>query len=480
MNAAAKVGVFFVIVLIIAGVLIWRIEELRLGKGPARTLSIEFKDVAGLDNKSAVRLAGVRVGKVKRIRLRGGKAMVEVELDRDVELRQGGSAAVASLGLLGEKYVELVPGPVGANELPEGATIRGEVPVTFDEITRLARDIEVQVKDISTNLNQSLGGALGEERLKTIVDNVRALTEDLKDMVASNRANVDATVENFKEFSGMMTKLVERVDALVAANQSNVTQGIANIKDISGKLETTADNLNQITGRIRQGEGTVGKLVQSEETHANLNDALVAVKEGVQGLNKALSTYQKAHFDLGVRSEYLTRPSKGKGYFTLQLDPAQSPRFYRLEISSQPIGRRVDTTTVLQTTFPDGHSEVTTTQTQEFKDEFAISALLGWRWKDFALRAGVIESRGGAGLDYKMLRNRFRLSADVWDFNRTGYSAHAKLAGSFYVSPSVFVTGGWDDLLNRSHKADSVFVGAGLRWTDDDLKYLLGSSPIKP
>ncbi|HSS45650.1 MAG TPA: MlaD family protein, partial [Thermoanaerobaculia bacterium] len=281
MNAAAKVGLFFVIVLIIAGLLIWRIEELRLGKGPARALSVEFSNVAGLDNKSAVRLAGVRVGKVKRIRLHGGKAIVEVELDREVELRQGASAAVASLGLLGEKYVELVPGPVGATALPEGATIKGEVPVTFDEITRLARDIEVQVKDISTNLNQSLGGALGEERLKTIVDNVRALTQDLKEMISSNRANVDATVANFKEFSGMMTKLVERVDALVAANQANVTQGIANIKDISGKLETTADNLNQITGRIRQGEGTVGKLVQSEETHANLNDALVAVKEGV-------------------------------------------------------------------------------------------------------------------------------------------------------------------------------------------------------
>ena len=480
MSAAAKVGVLFVIVLIIAGLLIWRIEELRLGKGPARSLSIEFGNVAGLDNKSAVRLAGVRVGKVKRIRLRGGKAIVELELDREVELRQGASAAVASLGLLGEKYVELVPGPVGASELPEGATIKGEVPVTFDEITRLARDIELQVRDISTNLNQSLGGALGEERLKTIVDNVRALTEDLKEMISSNRSNVDATVANFKEFSGMMTKLVERVDALVAVNQSNITQGIANIKDISGKLETTADNLNQITTRIRQGEGTVGKLVQSEETHANLNDALVAVKEGVGKLNKALDTFQKTHFDLGLRSEYLTKPGKGKGYFTLQLDPAQSPRFYRLEIESLPFGRRVDTTTTLQTTFPDGHSEVTTLQSQEFKDEFGITALIGWKWADWALRAGLIETRGGAGIDYKTLRNRLRFSADIWDFNRTGYSPHAKLSGSYYVSPSVYLTGGWDDLLNKNHNADSVFFGAGIRWTDDDIKYLLGSSPIKP
>jgi len=44
----------------------------------------------------------------------------------------------------------------------------------------------------------------------------------------------------------------------------------------------------------------------------------------------------------------------------------------------------------------------------------------------------------------------------------------------------VYVTGGWDDFLNRSRKADSVFVGAGLRWTDEDIKSLLGAVSIRP
>jgi len=119
---------------------------------------------------------------------------------------------------------------------------------------------------------------------------VRVITDDLRVLVASNRVNVDSTVANFKEFSAAMIQLVDRIDRLVASNQANVTQGIANIRDVSQKLETTADNLNDITGRIREGKGTVGKLVESDETHKNLNDALVAVKEGVGGLNKALGT----------------------------------------------------------------------------------------------------------------------------------------------------------------------------------------------
>ncbi len=482
MNAAAKVGAFFVIALILAGLLVWRIEDLRIGRGKAQRLSVAFKDVAGLDAKSTVRVAGVRVGKVAKIRIDRptGRAIVDMDIDGDVDLRQGASAAVANLGLLGEKYVELVPGPVGAAPLPEGSVLQGDVPVTFDQITRLARDIEVDVKGISSNLNQSLGGPQGEERLRTIVENVRIITDDLRVMVATNRTNVDSTLANFKEFSGMMVQLVDRLDQLVASNQANVSQGIANIKEISQKLETTADNLNDITGRIREGKGTVGKLIESEETHKNLNDALIAVKEGVGGLNKALGQVGRTKLDLGVRTEMLTRFSKGKGYLTLDVVPPESPRFYRLEVASEPFGRRVQDTTTYTVVNPDGHTDVFLVDKQDYKYDFAISALFGWRWKDFALRAGVIESTGGAGIDYAILKNRLRFSADVWDFNRPDFSAHAKVSTRYYFSPSVYATAGWDDLLNRSRKADSLFVGAGVRWTDDDIKYLLGSIPIKP
>src|SRR5439155_7739578 len=268
------------------------------------------------------------------------------------------SASIESLGLLGEKYVELVPGPFGAPPLPDNSVIVGGVPVSFDEITKLARDIAVDIKAITNSLKASIGGPQGEERLSDIVENMRLISEQVRAIVESNRAGVDATIANFREFSSAMKELVSRVDSLVAANEGNVSQGLSNIREISGKLETTADNLNQITGRIKEGEGTVGKLVQSEETHKNLNDALIAVKEGVGGLNKALGSIGKTKIDLGVRSELLTRFSKGKAYFSLDIDPPDVPRFYRIELASQPFGRRINSTTTERTIFPDGHTEV--------------------------------------------------------------------------------------------------------------------------
>ncbi|MDQ6893815.1 MAG: MCE family protein [Acidobacteriota bacterium] len=480
MNAAAKVGAFFIVVLILAGILIWQIQGLRFGRGSGHRVSVEFPDISGLNEKSTVRISGVPVGKVAKIHLgKNGKgAIVDLDIDNpDVDLRLGASAAVANLGLLGEKYVELLPGPVGASPLPEGSTIKGEIPVSFDQITKLARDIEVDIKDISHNLNQSLGGPEGEERLRTIVENVRVISDDLRLMIAANRGNVDSTIGNFREFSAMMTKLVERIDKLVASNQENVTGSIANIRDISQKLETTADNLNQITGRIKEGEGTVGKLVQSEETHKNLNEALVAVKEGVGGLNKALGAAAKIKLDLGLRAEYLSRGSTGKGYMTVNINKENSPQFYQLELSTQPIGRRVATLTTNTITFPDGHRETYVIDQQQYKDELSITALFGYNLGNLSGRAGIIESRGGGALDYRMLKDRLRFTAELFDFNRPDYSAHAKLSTRYYFSPSVYVTGGWDDFLNRSRKTDSIFLGAGLRWSDDDIKYLLSSLP---
>jgi phospholipid/cholesterol/gamma-HCH transport system substrate-binding protein len=481
MSSVAKVGVFFVAALVLAAILIWQIQGLRIGKGGTQRISVTFPDVAGLSEKSTVRLAGVPVGKVRKIRLDSqGHAVVDLDVNEDVDLRLGASASIANLGLLGEKFVELIPGPVGAGPLPEGSTLKGEVPVSFDEITRLARDIEVDIKGISKNLNQSLGGPEGEERLRTIVENVRIITDDLRVMIASNRGNVDATIGNFREFSAMMTQLVDRIDRLVASNQGNVSGSIANVRDITQKLETTADNLNQITTRIREGQGTVGKLVESEETHKNLNDALIAVKEGVGGLNKAIGGIGRIHLDLGLRTEYLARTSQGKGYVTVDVTKENSPQFYQLELSTQPLGRRYDTLTQTTTTFPDGHRETTVTDTLEYKDQLAISALFGLRLGDISLRGGLIESRGGAAVDYVALNKRLKVSAEMFDFSRPDYSAHAKISTRYYFSPSVYVTGGWDDFLNRSRKADSLFLGAGIRWTDEDIKYLLGSIPLRP
>ena len=202
MSSAAKVGIFFLIVMVLAGILIFKIEDFHFGRKGVKSISIVFNDVSGLDDKAVVRVAGVRVGKVTKIRQIEGRAYVTVEIeDPNVELRQGASAAIANLGLLGEKYLELIPGPIGASPLPEDSILTGNQAVSFDQVTKLARDIETDVKEITASLRGALGGPQGEQTMKAIVANVERITEELKVIVATNHETVDATVGNLREFS---------------------------------------------------------------------------------------------------------------------------------------------------------------------------------------------------------------------------------------------------------------------------------------
>src|SRR5512142_2796381 len=103
MSSAAKIGLFMLIILGVIGYFILKIEDVDLSRGKAtRQVKVVFDNVAGLDEKSAVRVAGVRKGKVTKIRLLpNGKAEVTLDMDNDVPLYGNASAQVANLGLLG-------------------------------------------------------------------------------------------------------------------------------------------------------------------------------------------------------------------------------------------------------------------------------------------------------------------------------------------------------------------------------------------
>ena len=109
-----------------------------------------------------------------------------------------------------------------------------------------------------------------------------------------------------------------------------------------------------------------------------------------------------------------------------------------------------------------------------------MSAQAGWTLAPLDLRVGLFDSTGGGAVDYR-LNNRIRLTGEAFDFSkRRDPNPHLRLYGEYIfrqekpTSPLLFISSGVDNVLN-----DTAFTfGAGIRWRDDDLKYLLGSIPI--
>lgn len=477
MTTTAKIGAFFLVVLLAAAILILKIEDIPFGKkARVHSFEVKFKDVAGLDDKSAVRIAGVRVGKVDGIRLLpDGTAVAKVALDKEVELREGAFGSIRNLGLLGDKYIELSPGRPGAPRLPEGAEISGSVPTGFDDLTKLAADIGKDVKELTGALSGSLGGQKGEEKINRIVDNIGALADSLREMVEGNRNNIDVTMANLKEFSASIRETLSRVDRILDENRETVKGSLKNIDELTAKLKATADNLESITGKVDTGQGTVGKLINDEETVKNVNEALQSVKSGVDQLSTTLGKMNRLQLDLGFRAEYGTRAKAGKAYFSLDVIPSDR-KFYRVEISAQTNGLRRDTTDTTTVTFPDGSSQTIKTISETFVDQFGFSLQAGYRLNNTIFRAGLIESRGGVALDQYFLQDRLLFTGELWDFGRPNQAIHGKFTGRWNLNANLFGSVGVDDAFESSQR--SMFIGAGIRWKDEDIKPLLTAIPI--
>lgn len=510
MSSAAKVGAFMLVVLAILGFFILKIEDIQIGRGhTTRKVTAIFDSAAGLDQKSVVRVAGVRAGKVDKIRLRpDGKAEVTLDIDPDVQLHGNASAHVASLGLLGEKYIELDP---GTQSLPliaadQKVVLRGTQPATIDEVTSQVSAIADDVKAITASMRTVMSGPTGQQRLEEIVENIRQISAQMRALIADNRNNVNATMADARAITASLRVEIPKLAATIdrVANQLGGTVGenrqdlrgiVENMKVLSADLRTTSDNLNSITGQVRSGQGSIGKLFYSDEAHDRLTSALGSVESGVTELKNTLARANRIGLDVGVNGDYYAGLQRrghtstdeniggtARSAVWLRLTPnPERNRFYNIELADTPQGRRQDKIITETVTNPaTGAANTTITHETKLTRDFVVSAQAGWNLQPFAVRIGLIDSTGGGGVDYTW-NDRIRVTGEAFDFGkRVDNRPHIRAFAEYIArrekprTPSIFVRSGIDNVLNKT----SFTFGGGVRWRDDDLKYLLGSVPI--
>lgn len=485
MAQAVKVGIFAFVGLLILAWFILKIEDIELFQPEGRRLTAEFDSVAGLDDRAAVRVAGVRVGRVDGIELAGRKARVGLLLEQPVELPEGSFARLASTGLLGDRFVEVVPGPPGGAPLAEGAVIPGETPVTLDEaMAKLG-----QVGDSIQEITSSVSGGLGPQgNITELIDTFTATAEEIRQLVAANRQQVSATVGNLArasdtlaaelpQLASRMERVLDQISVILEENRPELAGSMENIRSITERLQTSVENINQITGKIAGGEGTIGKLVNSDEAHAGLVSTLDSIKGGVEDLTETLGQVRRLKVDLGLQTYYLQDVEEYQNSFRFDITPGQGKRRYRLGLVDDPRGKEKNRFERITVTRPDGTVETTTIDTFKRDDDPTYTALFGFEaTRDLVVWGGLIENSGGVQLDYPLLGRKLWLSLEAFDFDRASdLNPHLRLTGEWRFHKNFFLMGGYDDFLEGSR--DSLFLGGGVRWTDDTAKLLLTSAP---
>ena len=123
--------------LVILGILVAKAGDFYLK--PGYTVRFVFNFVSGVDTGSPVRVAGVTVGEVKEIhviRSADGRTRVEAKawIEQGGAIEEDAEARVNSIGLLGEKYIEVIPGTPGIAVLKNGSVLVGKSPIAFGQL----------------------------------------------------------------------------------------------------------------------------------------------------------------------------------------------------------------------------------------------------------------------------------------------------------------------------------------------------------
>lgn len=435
MKQQLRIGIFLAAALVIMAVFIFIVGDLgRFFRKPGYSVYISFGTVAGLDPSATVRMSGVKIGYVRHIRLEGRRPLVEMSLEPGAKIPKNSKATLSSLGLLGEKYVEILPSEE-SSFYKAGETMGSLASVSFDQLGLLILSIGNEVKSVSAQV-QKLIGDENQERFGEVLTNLSQATQGLSDFLKTNRDELDKGIRSashaFQDFDRTVNELsaslqssAQSLKSIVEDNRAGVKGSLDKVRDVLDRMDDAARKLNGILDKVDKGEGSLGQLVAKPELYEQAKEAV----ENVGGIVRPLASL-KAGAD--AQGAYYATSELLKGSLTFSLRLATGP-FLQAQIVRDP-----------------------------FRERFSYSLQGGRRLGPFAPRAGIIESDFGVGLDYYTLQDRLMFSLEGFEFNRQP-GPRFRLASRFYPDKFFYLILGLDDLTWKRQREIFFGLGVGVR-----------------
>ncbi len=259
---------------------------------PQATVYAAFRDVKGLRSGAPVWFAGVQIGSVKSIGFTGEKITATMKIDRDAlaYLKKDSEASILTLGLLGDKYIEVSAGSKESEGLKSRDTITGSTRLEInEELSRLVSGVGGK--------KGSLGRLLEED---TLYRDLSTSARDIKIFAATLKAS-EGTMNKVIQDPELYERFVKASHSLDAfAQRLASSKGTMNrlIEDESlyENVNAAAAKLDVLLDKINKGEGPVGSLISNKE----LKEELQATLKEVHSLVKDIKEHPKNYFKFSV------------------------------------------------------------------------------------------------------------------------------------------------------------------------------------
>ena len=428
MSAEAKVGAFAVGGLMALGSAMYAVGDFHFGSDDDLTLYAGFKQVIGLQKQSAVQLSGVPVGNVAEITNDGGGVTVTLKVKPGVKIPKNSSVSIASSGVMGERFISILPSRDDGNYLENGDYIFGTEEAGMNTMFESMNNVMNKVEELLASVHDIVGDKTFQtsvvemsRNMKDASEHMNTLMASLERMATSNEGNVTQMMNQLNATLAGMTRSMEAVEHMVnnldqfAGNPQTVADlqnTLKNISDTSKNVASMAENMNKVAGDPKVAED----LRETISNAKSLTDRADKILGKVQG-----ATDKVSKIDVTPSVEVLYSGKKSDWDTNFNVAVASGDTFVNL--GAEDIG-----------------------------DNTKLNAQVGKKFNDLGARAGVIAGKPGVGLD--------AYAGDKWKFSAEGYDLNdfkLRLKSQYKVTDSTYILGEWHDVNKKDDRA--AYVG---------------------
>ncbi len=485
-----KVGIFVIISIVLLSFLGISFGKFSFNKDKVYVITFMIDDADGLKKGTKVFYRGLPVGQLDDIGLVGNELSAVLSISEKYAIPDNIEFAVRQSGFMGDKAIELVvrdEPSVGVLEdgvIYEDRQVGASINAAIDSVERMSAEIADLAKSINELIKSESTTNVVESTLKSlqsVADNLDKLVSEnnnnfndlvislgntmrvIEGVVVRNESAIDGTITNIDEIVGAIKNLSLSINTLVTDNGTN--PGYA--KPIIANINRTIENIADITEDINSNNGTLGLLINDNETREDVQSIIKGAKNIVGGFSAAFI------FDFGV--DYAFNLNNLRGYANIKYYPKPN-QFFTLGISNRSGLSNGGTTGTYEYVDASGtHQTGTYTIPSSSNGTLAFSlqySYVFYRW--LGLRGGLFENTVGLGLDIYPLRSQtLAFSLEAYDF-RSDYNNHSvavftKALVSYTFLDRYFVKVGVEDFFGFDSLRFT--VGAGIKFIDKRVKY---------
>lgn len=263
-----KVGVLIIVGIIILGGSLYWLEGHRLQMN-ARMIDVRFDDVGALAEGDKVTVSGVYKGKVNDLTLTDRGVLVQIQLQRDVELNSDATFTIKNMGVMGERFVAIDPG-TDTTELNYDRVIEGDYDPGLPEVMGLLGEMITELRELVGSVKRTIGSDSSLSLFNATLSNLEQLSSSLLAYMERNEGRFDSTAENLVLASNRFNRLLKENSGKVDSTLTRLNRTSVKVEQIVAALDTVAVSARAFARRLDNPDGSLQLLLEDRRLYDDL------------------------------------------------------------------------------------------------------------------------------------------------------------------------------------------------------------------